>query len=382
MINKDIDQITEEDIQALKDNSVSESKTIEYKQQLPGNSDLDKQEFLADISAFANASGGDLIFGVTEDAGIPISVEGLAVDNIDREKLRIENIVRDGIQPRISGINIKAISLSKSGIILLIRVPKSWNSPHRVVFKGHDKFYSRNSSGKYPMDVTELRIDFNLSESLAEKIRNFNIDRISKIIADETPVPLYNNAKISLLLIPMVSFSFAQLIDISRMSGGLKPIYCSGFNDRHNLDGLLSYSAMQEGKAHSYVQLYRNGIIEAAEALLLEPNEDGTKVIPSIAYEMELMESVTEYLTTLKNLNIDPPILLFLNFLGVKGYKMSERGSFTIDRDCLMLQEIIVESYDFNAHTLLKPAFDSIWNACGFPQSFNYTSEGKWVKRR
>ncbi|MCD6594362.1 ATP-binding protein, partial [bacterium] len=67
MIAKNIDQISEEDLQALIDNSVLEGKTIEYKQSLPGNSDSDKKEFLADISSFANASGGDLIYGILED---------------------------------------------------------------------------------------------------------------------------------------------------------------------------------------------------------------------------------------------------------------------------------------------------------------------------
>jgi predicted HTH transcriptional regulator len=67
MINKDIDQITEEDLQVLIDNAVSESKIIEYKQLLPGKNDPDTKEFLADISSFANASGGDLIYGVVEE---------------------------------------------------------------------------------------------------------------------------------------------------------------------------------------------------------------------------------------------------------------------------------------------------------------------------
>lgn len=67
MIQKNIDEITEEDLQALIDNSVLESKSIEYKQSLPGNSDSEKKEFLADVSSFANASGGDLIYGIIED---------------------------------------------------------------------------------------------------------------------------------------------------------------------------------------------------------------------------------------------------------------------------------------------------------------------------
>ena len=42
-----------------------------YKQKFPTNSDVDRKEFLADISSFANASGGDLVFGITEENGSP-----------------------------------------------------------------------------------------------------------------------------------------------------------------------------------------------------------------------------------------------------------------------------------------------------------------------
>lgn len=69
MINKHLDEISLDDLKQLRNNVVSEGKTIEYKQQLPTNSDGDRKEFLADISSFANASGGDLIFGITEENG-------------------------------------------------------------------------------------------------------------------------------------------------------------------------------------------------------------------------------------------------------------------------------------------------------------------------
>ncbi len=392
MIAKSVDQITEEDLQALVDNSVVERKTLEYKQALPSNSDSDKKEFLADVSSFANASGGDLIYGITSDkkTGTPKSVDGLSIENADQEILRLENMIRDGIGPRIASITTKSISLSNSGDALLIRIPKSWNSPHRVTFKGHDKFYSRSSNGKYPLDVGELRIAFNLSETITERIRNFRQDRISKIFANETPVPFYDSAKIVLLLIPIISFNPAQSYNISQIASHpekIPPIYSYGGSNRYNLDGFLTYSEDQERKTYSYVQLFRNGIIEAVEGLVLEPRE-GKLIIPSIAYEEELIKSLSDYLSLLKTLNVEPPIFIFLTLLGVKGYSMSvdrfkfpTRRSHTIDRDILLLPEVVTESYDVSAEQVLKPCFDSIWNACGFASSFNYNKQGEWALR-
>ncbi len=64
MIPKPLDKIEKPDIDALVANAVSERRTIEYKLVLPENADSNKKEFLADVSSFANAAGGDLLFGV------------------------------------------------------------------------------------------------------------------------------------------------------------------------------------------------------------------------------------------------------------------------------------------------------------------------------
>lgn len=389
MINKDIEQVTKDDLQTLVDNAVLERKTLEYKQALPRNSDSAKKEFLADVSSFANASGGDLIFGITENkkTGAPKSLDGLSIENPDQEILRLENTIRDGIEPRIPSISTRSIPLDSAKVALIIRVPKSWSAPHRVIWGGHDKFFSRSSNGKYPLDVSELRSAFNLSETMTERIRNFRLDRISKIYANETPVPFHDNPKIVLHLIPIISFNPAQAYDISRVASGdvrMVPIYSSGWNNRYNLDGFLVYSRGEGGKAHSYVQLFRNGIIEAVEGLLLEPHKEQL-LIPSIAYEQQLIRSLTEYLSILKALNVEPPIFIFLTLLDAKGYTMGidtwrywVHERHTIDRDVLPLPEVMIDNYEDSAEKILKPCFDSIWNACGFAGDFYYNDEGKW----
>jgi hypothetical protein len=56
MIDKPVAQIGIEDLQRLVANKVSEPRSLEYKQALPGGTDSEKKEFLGDVSAFANAS--------------------------------------------------------------------------------------------------------------------------------------------------------------------------------------------------------------------------------------------------------------------------------------------------------------------------------------
>lgn len=389
MIPKDITQIKEEDLQSLIDNAVSERKTLEYKQILKVISDGDRKEFLADVSSFANASGGDLIIGISTKEETPQALLGIDITNDEITKL--DSIIRDGIEPRLPSATIQPVPLSNSKNILIIRVAKSWISPHRVSFKGHDKFYSRSSNGKYPIDVTELRIAFNLSDTITERIRKFREERISKIYANETPVPFFDGAKIILHIIPIISFNPQQRYSIEAVTsnqGSLQPIYCSGWNSMYNLDGFLSYSGNAKEISHSYVQLYRNGIIEGVQGSLLDPRGKNNKFIPSVAYERELIASLQNYLALMNRIGIEVPIFAFLTLVGVKGYSMyvdPARFHFVeqqvIDRDILFLPEIIIDNYDVNTKVILKPCFDLIWNACGFSKSFNYDKEDNWVER-
>ncbi len=100
-LNRPLEAIEESDLQALVDNQVAERKTFEYKAVLPGNADADKKEFLADVSSFANASGGDLIYGIREQSGVPVELSGLELSDVDAEILRLESCIQTAIAPRL-----------------------------------------------------------------------------------------------------------------------------------------------------------------------------------------------------------------------------------------------------------------------------------------
>lgn len=391
MIPKNIEDITEKGLQELISNKVTEKKTLEYKEILPGSSDSEKIEFLADVSSFANTNGGDLVFGISEDreTGVPASLNGVEIKNPDEEKRRLDSIIRDSIKLRIPSIFIKEVLLSNKKYALIIRITKSWIGPHRVTYKGHDKFYGRSTNGKYPLDVTELKLAFTLSDTLSQKVRNFRLERISRIINEETPIPLFNRAKIVLHLIPLLSFGPIKndyIIEISKQNEFIAPIYCSALWRRFNFDGYLTHSSLED-KLPSYTQFFRNGIIEAVDTALLEPQgeREDKLFIPSDAIEESLLESICKYFILLKKLGISPPIVISISLLGVKGYKLetayrSNQLDFQIghpiDRENLLIPEIIVENGG-QTLSILKPIFDTIWNACGYSKSFRWEYRNK-----
>ena len=90
------DDVTCEHLVSLISNRVSEGRDIECKRDAPQRSDSAKREFLADVSSFANANGGLLIYGVSEQGGAPTEIAGLDVTDLDEQKLWMEDILRDG----------------------------------------------------------------------------------------------------------------------------------------------------------------------------------------------------------------------------------------------------------------------------------------------
>ena len=61
MIPKNIPEITLDDLKSLIENKVSESRTLDYKVALNFDKPREKAEFVADVIAFANTQGGDII---------------------------------------------------------------------------------------------------------------------------------------------------------------------------------------------------------------------------------------------------------------------------------------------------------------------------------
>jgi len=159
-LEKSFEELNEADLLSLVKDQVPEKRAIEYKRELPSDTYEGKKEFLADISSLVNASGGHLIFGVQEESGLPIAVVGVPCDDPDRERLRLENIIRDGIEPRLQGILVRGIRLASGTYAFVLRVPRSWSKPHVVNYKGHWRFYSRNSAGKYLSLITTSCVVF------------------------------------------------------------------------------------------------------------------------------------------------------------------------------------------------------------------------------
>ncbi len=378
---KRVIDLAESDILDLISNGIEEGREIDYKELLKISSDGDKKEFLADVSSFANASGGHLVLGVAESDGRPTTIKPLTIASWDPERLRIESLVRDGISPRIA-IELAAIPVPPSGHVIVVRIPRSWSGPHMISFQHSGRFYSRNSGGKYPLDVGELRTAFTSGAQVAETIRVFRQNRLSIIVSGETPVGLPESAKLIIHCCPYTSTTLGNAINLRKAHNTelVRPMY-GGYSTRYNLDGLISFApdSKTKGLAHSYFQLFRDGKIECVDSNLLRPREPNH--IPSIALEAACITCVRRLLALLRTLDVEPPAAVMVTLLGVKSYALSINplrafDSVLIDRDALILTPEIADSYDLDAATLLRPTLDALWNAAGLSACGDYDASG------
>lgn len=378
MIPKRFQDIEFSDLEALLDNQVTEGKTIEYKREIVTNANSDKDPFLEGISAFANTVGGDFIIGIEDENSIPIKLMGIRLVDANAEILRLHQILQSGLEPRLPSVDIKEIRSPDGASFLVIRVGESWIAPHRV--KANNKFFGRNSKGKYPLDVSELRTSFMLSEQLPERIRNFRMARVTKIEkGDELPVVLSEGGKVIFHVIPVSAFAEPITLNLSEVYEKNLGILGSGWNNRINLDGVLHFSSRSEAN-RSYSQIFRNGSIELTYVFDSGPHDK--KFIPSTALENELINFLRKCIEFFTHFGIEPPIFLFLTFIGIQDHQLAVNSrvwgweEHEVDRKNLVLPEVYVDTYDLKVDQMLRPVFDFVWNAYGYSHCLNYDEEG------
>lgn len=383
----DFDSIIEQDIQELVDAQVPEGLRLDFKLTSYGKSDSDKRELLKDVSAFANSHGGHLVLGIKETEGVATNVFGVDID-ADAEILRMEQILRNAIEPPISGIRIRSIPLANGSKVLLLRIPRSWNPPHRVTAQGINRFYLRHSAGVHEPSIEELRSMFDQSSSALEKALHFKDNRITTVCRGEGSNPLANGGRLFLHIVPTAAFSGMVNLDvelINEKQSAFLPFGSSGMASRFNFHGVINQREGPEN--YGYTQIFRNGILEATKASILR-KKDNILFIPGRGLEEHIFQRLLLYLDGLRDIAVPPPLILMFTLEGVKGAKYAVYSDILeshydppLPESTLSLPVCILEEYGtaLDYHKAVRPAFDALWNTIGYPKSQYFNEEGLWV---
>jgi hypothetical protein len=389
LLAKGVQQITEDDLVSLISLEVPESRIIDYKQDTVGPGEKDRYEFLADVSSFANSSGGEIIFGIAEAKGAPTRISGLTIANPDQEILRLEQILRTGVRPPINGIETRAIPLAAGNCAILMRIPRSWNTPHQIGQQGSYRFFGRDSNGKYQLDVDSLRTLFRQGPELAERIKSFRIERLGKIISNELPANMPDGSKIVTHAVPIDYFSNNLQIDFDRISrdhGLLIGLLNSGGQLRVNLDGRIATHNRSDGGVGAYAQLFRHGGLEVVE-FVERWEHQGHNFLPGQYFDEEIQHVVSGMKRLYETINVKAPIAVMITLLGMEDRLMGAGKPYGYDRDRpfhskqVLCPEVVVDDLNKDARLLAFPIVNLAWNAAGYEQSVFYRN-GNWKNRR
>jgi hypothetical protein len=384
-----LEETTEQNLASLITAEIREGKTIEYKREIALGSSDQKRKFIRSVASFANASGGEIVFGMEAVDAKPIQIRPLVDFEPDAGVRFLRDLVRAHVQPHLFGTEFKAVPV-QNGWALVMRVGRSWKPPHMVTFELDNRFYTRDANGCVPMNISEIRDSFLASGTVKERIQEYRFQRLSAIRSGEHPLKLPQLPFSVLHILPFRSFVEDSGVEPDGLTDQdlYPPARWQGYGRAYDMDGVYGCGWDNDRECGNYTFISRSGCIEALMNAGL-PARDDWKYISNPGFEKQFFKIVERYFKVLRKLAVEPPVVIALTLLDVKNFSLYSgpmsslvaSGARPIRQRDLSLPTITVSTYDQPIEAMLRPMFDALWNSCGLKRSFNYDQNGSWLDR-
>lgn len=393
MISKPLDQITESDLRNLIEWRREEGLQIDFKRDLPKEDHDGRKEFFSDISAFANTSGGDLVYGMLEKDGfaaelvpqtLPMSTDGYV--------LKLQSSIRDRVEPIVQGVGIQPVPLAAGGHALVVRVPRSFTGMHRVRGDGH--FYVRKSRSNAQLDVPGIISKVSDYLGREDRIKSFFARRYADKLANEHSIPLTAGPKLVVHVLPVRDFLDGHEIDIDRATKNSSiPLLSEdgSHSSRTTYDGKAFYVA-ESGVATHFTQVMRSGAVEACMAVIQDSWPAEAKKI-RLRYVEDM---VLQFLRTFLSANFAAettgwPCIVRVALLGTNGLPFESgtnrdfRSTYGLPArqplPVLTLPDVILDDASIDIDEAMRESFTRMWHAWGYPENWSYRlAGGKWSR--
>lgn len=156
-----VDALSAETIARFVEDHAPESSTLEFKETLILDKMATKRDLVRDVCAFANASGGWIIVGISE-AGMPHRAASWAhLSTADAERIRqqVIDLCSSHVDPVIPGLDVHTELVPDTSLVI-IDVPTD-QAPHAVTgFDETTDYYIRINDRKRQMTPSELQAAF------------------------------------------------------------------------------------------------------------------------------------------------------------------------------------------------------------------------------
>jgi hypothetical protein len=225
-------------------------------------------------------------------------------------------------------------------------------------------------------------------DELIKQARQIRDERLKVIVGREGPAASLSSERlICIHVVPASAVSGGSLMAINELnteSTYLPPFGTTGYNTDFNGDGLLRIAAGRDGRTESYLQVFRDGILESVNSQMLigRGRPDGLPGPAFCTVLGMLLDNVIKFMQAVK---ISPPVCIFLTFTGLKDTALlvEADGGYVVrrfDRDSIKLPEVVLE--DFGASPdpkrLLRQPLDVLWQHAGLDGCPYFLSDGTW----
>lgn len=126
--DKPVHDLTFEDVVAFCEKQVPEGKQLDYKYFLPKN----KEKFAKVIASFANAMGGTVIIGVSDDKNDKPRPPFTGIPYHEKMRNTIEDIIQTYIDPIVFVDSNTCVSKDGQRMFVVVSIPQSNLTPHLV----------------------------------------------------------------------------------------------------------------------------------------------------------------------------------------------------------------------------------------------------------
>lgn len=392
MISKPVQSITEADLLCLISEHAEEGVQIDFKRELPKDDHDGRKAFFSDICAFANTSGGDLVYGMEEVGGVATSLvpQTLPV-SADSYVLKLTSSIRDRIEPALYAVHIHPVQLTDGGHAVVVRVQRSFSGIHR--YKADGQFYIRRSRSNEPLDVPGIvsRVADQLGRE--DRVSSFFARRYSNILTNEHPLQLATGPKLVVHLVPIRDFLSGEQIDLESISvtSGVPFLNeSSSHSERRTFDGRAFFNAY-ENCADYFTMFMRCGVVEACMDLI-------PPYVPGDARKVDLSyveRSVLHFLqgfqsSALAEKSTGLTYLVKIALLGTNGLPHTSGTRMDFARQpyglpikqplsVLTLPEVLIEGSDDDLEHEMHGAFVRMWHAWAYTKSYCYElANAKW----
>jgi hypothetical protein len=148
---------TRAQLEALHSGLMKESLTLEYKSSGAVDKTQPKKEEIAkDALAFANAAGGQIVYGMKEKDNFPEGLDG-GIDPLQFPGIWFEQVIQQNVSPQIEGLRIHEVPLDAqvSQVAVVVTIPAAQSrAPHQAK---DGRYYRRHNFRNQIMEDYEVR---------------------------------------------------------------------------------------------------------------------------------------------------------------------------------------------------------------------------------